>query len=406
MHKYSNFRLYSYMKYLLFVAFFIISVFSYNVCSQVTIDQVVFQNQPVNFNGQSGDDAEVKSLQNGRLVYKKIIIEDFPQGTDVKIKLKLKSAGDRWDKTGSCFVVTNPKLISILDVSEGEKKFPKESGIDGEFLGLRKTKGYEPTIELLRFITPFGVGHFGDEKNSHRKPVYIPKWEDEVVWEQDISHLLQVVNNSFYIGVWIDSWTKEGYILDLSLHYSNRPKKQVKTKTLINTVSYVEGQALPEFFATRALDQNFNFEKPVKNVKLYYITSGHGGHSGGDEFTKRSNRLIIDDELLLDFVPWRDDCASFRRFNPSSGVWLKKDSASYIDFEAQKYKVKQIEERIASSDLSRSNWCPGSVVEPIVIDLGDLKAGDHKMRIEIDASPAEKNKYNHWLVSAYLTYEE
>jgi len=35
-----------------------------------------------------------------------------------------------------------------------------------------------------------------------------------------------------------------------------------------------------------------------------------------------------------------------------------------------------------------------------------MKAGDHKMRIEIDASPAEKDKYNHWLVSAYLTYEE
>ena len=68
--------------------------------------------------------------------------------------------------------------------------------------------------------------------------------------------------------------------------------------------------------------------------------------------------------------------------------------------------MKQIEERIASSDLSRSNWCPGAAVDPIIVELGDMKAGDHKMRIEIDASPAEKDKYNHWLVSAYLTYEE
>ena len=394
------------MKHLLFLIIFTISLFSVDVYAQKTLDKVVFKNQPVNFEGAGGTDTEVKSLQNGRLVYKKIEVPNFPEGSDVRIKVTLKSAGDRWDKTGSCFVVTDPELISILDVSEGEKIFPKKSGIDGGNLGIRKTKGYEPVIELLRFITPFGVGHFSQDEDAHRKPVYIPKWEEKVEWERDISQLLQVVDNSFYIGVWIDSWTKEGYVLDLSLHYSNRPKKQVRIKSLINTVSYVDGQSLPEFFATNELDQHFSFDKPVKNVKLHYITSGHGGHSGGDEFSKRSNRLILNDELLLDFVPWRDDCASFRRFNPSSGVWLKKDSASYIDFEAQKYKVKQIEERIASSDLSRSNWCPGAAVDPIIVELGDMKAGDHKMRIEIDASPAEKDKYNHWLVSAYLTYEE
>lgn len=394
------------MKHILFLIICTISLFSVDFYPQKTLDKVVFKNQPINFEGAGGTDAEVKSLQKGRLVYKKIEVPDFPEGSDVRIKVTLKSAGDRWDKTGSCFVVTDPELISILDVSEGEKTFPKKSGIDGGNLGIRKTNGYAPVIELLRFITPFGVGHFSQDGDAHRKPVYIPKWEEEVEWERDISQLLELVDNSFYIGVWIDSWTKEGYVLDLSLHYSNRPMKQVRIKSLINTVGYVDGQSLPEFFATKAVDQHFNFDKPVKNVKLHYITSGHGGHSGGDEFSKRSNRLILNDELLLDFVPWRDDCASFRRFNPSSGVWLKKDSASYIDFEAQKYKVKQIEERIASSDLSRSNWCPGAAVDPIIVELGDMKAGNHKMRIEIDASPAEKDKYNHWLVSAYLTYEE
>ncbi len=394
------------MKNFLFLIIFTISLFSVDVYAQETLDKVVFKNQPVNFEGAVGMDTEVKSLQKGRLVYKKIDVQDFPEGSDVRIKVTLKSAGDRWDKTGSCFVVTDEELISILAISEGERTFPKNSGIDGGNFGIRKTNEYEPVIELLRFITPFGVGHFSQEADAHRKPVYIPEWAEEVKWERDISQLLQLVDNSFYIGIWIDSWTKEGYVLDLSLHYSNRPKKQVRTKSLINTVSYVDGQSLPAFFDTSALDQDFSFDKPVKNVKLHYTTSGHGGHSGGDEFSKRSNRLILNDELLMDFIPWRNDCASFRRFNPSSGVWLKKDSATYIDFEAKKYKVKQIEERIASSDLSRSNWCPGSVVDPIIVELGDMRAGDHKMRIEIDASPAEKNKYNHWLVSAYLTYEE
>ena len=394
------------MRYLFIVFIFSISFFTNSVYSQKGLDQIVFTKQPVNYEGAPGADEEVKRLQKGRLVYKKIEIPDFPEGTDVKVRLSLRSDGDRWDKTGSCFVVADPALISIIDVAEGNKEFPLASGIDGAFLGVRKTNDYEPVIELMRFITPFGVGHYSEEENAHRKPVYIPEWEKEVVWEADISHLLKVVTKHFYIGVWIDSWTKEGYNIDLSLHYSNRPDQLVHVKPLLNTVSYVKGQSLPEFFANGNLEQGFNFDKAVKNVKLFYITSGHGGHSGGDEFSKRSNRLTIDKRVVLDFVPWRDDCASFRRFNPSSGVWLKKDSASYIDFEAKKYRVKEIEERIASSDLSRSNWCPGSIVEPVIVRLGDMKAGDHKMTLEIDASAAEKNKYNHWLVSAYLTYEE
>lgn len=209
-----------------------------------------------------------------------------------------------------------------------------------------------------------------------------------------------------YIGVWIDTWTKEGFEIDLSLHYSGRKDILRKVKPLINTIGYVKGQNLPEFFADTTLGHTFTIDKKIKNVKLYFLTSGHGGHSGGDEFSRKNNRVSIDGKRLLDTIPWRDDCASFRRYNPTSGVWLKKDSASYIDFEARKYKVKEIEERIASSDLSRSNWCPGSEVEPFILNIGDLEPGSHQLEIAIDAARAEKEKYNHWLVSAYLTYEE
>ena len=124
-----------------------------------------------------------------------------------------------------------------------------------------------------------------------------------------------------------------------------------------------------------------------------------------NKFIKIKNSVFVDNKLVIDTIPWRDDCASFRRFNPTSGVWLKKDSASYIDFEAKTYKVKEIEERIASSDLSRSNWCPGSFVKPFVAELGDLKAGEHSLKISIPATRAYEDKLNHWLVSAYITYE-
>lgn len=388
------------------VGFLIISIISLKGYSQEKLDQLVFDKQPINYGGEVGQDPAVENFQKGRLVIKKITVPEFLKGSDVHLKLSLKSAGDRWDKSGSCFVVADSSMISLIDVARGTKEFPLNSNVQDKYLGIKKTDTYEPLLELLRFVTPFGVGHFSSKENQHRKPVYIPKWEKKVVWEEDISHLLQTVNNTFYIGVWIDTWTKEGYLIDLSLHYSNRPDHIRKVKTIFNTVNYLGKQSLPAFFAESDLEQLIKFNKPVKNVKLHYITTGHGGHSGGDEFKKCLNRLWIDQKKILEFVPWRDDCASYRRFNPTSGVWLKKDSASYIDFKEKQYKVKEIEERIASSDLSRSNWCPGSKVEPVVVELGDMEAGEHEIKIEINASKAEKAKFNHWLVSAYLTYEE
>lgn len=381
-------------------------VIPYLIRAQDSFDLNVFRNQPVNYEGITGDDKNAIKIQKGRLVYKKVKVPKYREGSDVNLKLRLKSMGDRWDKSGSCFVVSNPELMSILDIGEDGKEFPIESGVMLRNLGIKSTSEYLPVVELLRFVTPFGAGYYSENNEGHRKPVYIPKWENEIVWEKDISHLLSITEGEFYLGVWIDTWTKEGFEIDLSLHYSGRRDALKQVKPLLNTIGYVKGQNLPEFFADTTLTHTFTIENKIKNAKLYFLTSGHGGHSGGDEFSRKKNQVWLDGKSILDTIPWRDDCASFRRYNPTSGVWLKKDTASYIDFEARKYKVKEIEERIASSDLSRSNWCPGSIVEPFIVKLGDLESGSHQIEIAIDAARAEKEKYNHWLVSAYLIYEE
>jgi hypothetical protein len=388
---------------LLFSLIFFISL---KVLAQEELTYAIFKKEPINFGGGLGSDAEVFRLQNGRIIYKKVTVPSFSKGTDVSIKLSLRSNGDRWDKSGSCFVFKDLDELSIINISKNKTEFPAQSIVFDKFKGVKSTTFYKPVVELLRFMTPFGVGFYSNDKGKYRKPVYIPSWEKQVGWEQDISQLKSLVSNTFYIGVWVDSWTAEGYEVDVDLIYSNRPRKTLKVQSLVNTIAYVDGQSLPDFFVKGPLEHVFNFDKNAKNVKLYFITTGHGGHEGGDEFIKIKNSLFVDNQLVLDTIPWRDDCASFRRFNPTSGVWLKKDSASYIDFEAKAYKIKEIEERIASSDLSRSNWCPGSSVKPFVVDLGDLKAGEHTMQILIPATAAYDDKLNHWLVSAYITYEE
>jgi hypothetical protein len=158
--------------------------------------------------------------------------------------------------------------------------------------------------------------------------------------------------------------------------------------------------------ARKSLSVPFTLPKNAKNVRLNYITTGHGGHDGGDEFVKKENIVSIDGHEVIRFIPWRNDCASFRRFNPSTGVWLQKRTASYISEEGKRAE-KEIEELIASSDLSRSNWCPGSVVAPYSVLLENLSPGDHTLNIAIPkAQASEGDKMNHWLVSAYIVWDE
>ena len=92
------------------------------------------------------------------------------------------------------------------------------------------------------------------------------------------------------------------------------PLTRRHVEPLMNTV-YYEGQTYPDIFARRDVSTDFEIPAGVRNVRLKYIVTGHGGHSGGDEFVEKRNIVSIDGKEVLNFIPWRSDCASFRRFN-------------------------------------------------------------------------------------------
>ncbi|MDO5524379.1 MAG: peptide-N-glycosidase F-related protein, partial [Bacteroidia bacterium] len=170
--------------------------------------------------------------------------------------------------------------------------------------------------------------------------------------------------------------------------------------------NYYIGQRHPDIFSRRDVEIPFSVPKNAKNVRLKYITTGHGGHAGGDEFRPQRNILYVNGKEVLNFLPWRTDCASFRRFNPTSGVWLQTRTIAHIGRGGKRVET-EIQEPLASSDLSRSNWCPGSDVPPVEVNLPNLFAGTHTLTISIPESKSiEENKLNHWLVSAYLVWEE
>ena len=382
--------------------------------------QVIFDNVVVNFDEKQNPGAIFERngmiiMANGRILLKKVALPRNRRDARAIVSVKLASNGDPWDKAGSLFVISAATSSSMMDVARGTAPYPVANGdLEKTLRGMIPDKGYLPPVELLRFMTPFGVGYYNPKDSVQREqimPVYIDGFAENVEWVDDITDRLPLLQeqDSVYVGLAIDSWLPTGYKVtaQITMTESNMKGNRAKKRhvlPLCNTLAYYL-QDYCDYFAKRPLILDFDLPKNCKDATLYYIVSGHGGHSGGDEFTPCENILQLDGREILRYTPWRNDCATFRRLNPSTGVWLQKRQVRYISPKGR--AVKEIEEPVASSDKSRSNWCPGSMVPPLAIPLKNLGKGRHQVSISIPkAQPSKGDLLNHWLVSAWIVWEE
>lgn len=218
-----------------------------------------------------------------------------------------------------------------------------------------------PDLEIVKFVTAYG---------------------GLTDWSVDVSHLSPLLRGQVQIAAFIDTWVSPAWQVDFSLEYK-----------LDNT--------LPEYHWVTPLffENSFDLEKYAdtgavmdaavpeqqQRVMLYYLVSGHCTDGrGADEFVRKDNVLSVDDIAVFRYQPWRDDCRRFREVNPYTRRW----SDGYW-----------------SSDYSRSGWCPGDVIAPLVLDLTDhLDSGQHDLRFKIESirPKDEDGHYGYWRVSAYL----
>jgi hypothetical protein len=138
------------------------------------------------------------------------------------------------------------------------------------------------------------------------------------------------------------------------------------------------------FSSENGLKVTFTLKESLKNVKLRYISTGHGGWENGDEFVPKKNTIYLNDKSIYAFTPWREDCGSYRLYNPASG---------------------NFQNGLSSSDYSRANWCPGMVTNPVYIDLGNLEAGTHTILVKIPQGQNEGTSFSSWNVSGVLIGE-
>ena len=345
----------------------------------------VFTAQTINFSEDlTADDPDVMRLSHGTVVVKKIKFPDIKKGSQIFLEMKQFSRGDAYDRTGSIFMIPVEKDSTFLKALEkGLQELPVyRNGNGQDYQGVAVTPNYQPLIELMRFFTPFGIRQYNYLQLKDKN------WMREVPYRQDITDFISYLNNKeVYIGAFIGNYDKNGHevSVEITLHEESEIQKAPDwILPLFNTVNIMEmsGQNYGSMFDHQnGLTVNFHLDKEVKNVRLRYITTGHGGWERGDEFLQKINSILLDGEEVFSFLPWRQDCGSYRLYNPASG---------------------NFENGLSSSDYSRSNWCPGTLTNPEYIYLGDLPQGEHTLQVKINLGAREGNSFSAWNVSGCL----
>lgn len=348
----------------------------------------VFKDQIINFSDQSKSNDSILRFANGTIAVRKVKIPEIKVGSQIFVDVIEQSNGDAYDRTGSFFIIPTNKSTSFLDgLKNGAKTLPIYSNGNGkEYQGVAATEVYNPIVELMRFFTPFGVKQYNTLQLKDKT------WSENVFYRQDVSDLRTLLSNQeVWIGVNIGNYDKGGHKVSANITIHDEEESKANPTQIVplfctTNIMEMAGQEYATMFSSdKGLEVTFKLDKPMKNCKLRYITTGHGGWENGDEFVPKKNSIYLDGKETFSFTPWRQDCGSYRLSNPASGNFPNG---------------------LSSSDYSRANWCPGTVTNPIFIDLGNLEAGTHSIQVKIPQGLPEGSSFSSWNVSGVLIGEE
>ncbi len=372
-----------------------IPLYKHRITQNIITAVPIFVNEQISFGNKIENPADTSSEKtfkyaSGTVLLKKVKLPVVPEDTQLYAELYQHSAGDAYDRTGSVFMIPTGKEKSFLEgLMHGSDKLPAILAKNGKsYQGVAASDIFSPVIEIMRFFTPFGIGQFNDKVT-----VYGQHWEDSTFYKQEVTELLPVLQGDQWIGVFIGNYDKGGHYVTLNFKYypgsreiSQKPARKQWSMSLFNTLNIMEmaGQEYGTMFESDTLVSEVTIPPGVNNVRMRYITTGHGGWDGGDEYNQRMNTVLLDGKVLFQFTPWRCDCATYRKFNPASGNFWNG---------------------ITSSDGSRSGWCPGTATNPVYFPITTLSPGKHKFSVAIPMGKKEGGSFSAWNVSGVLLGE-
>ncbi len=221
-----------------------------------------------------------------------------------------------------------------------------------------------PDLELIKFITPYGG----------------PK-----TYVRDITHLKPYLEQGGTLKAFVDTWSSPGW--EFTFEFWTRDSRGATDQVDSMPSDWVIPLIYEESITAEDQPDPVHVYIPegTYRTELYYLVSGHCTDGrDADEFESKFNVVKVDGREVLRYKPWRNDCTRYRDINPYTRHWP---------------------DGTWSSDYSRSGWCPGDMVEPLVTDLRmDLPPGRHLMEFAVeDVRPRDENGHHgYWRVSAYL----
>jgi len=239
------------------------------------------------------------------------------------------------------------QIIANLDIDTDGDPWDRAGTIYIDVPGMEE-------IELLKFITGYG-GHS--------------------ILEKDVTYLAPLLTGEITINAFVDTWVQNGWIFDFSLSFIETDSIQPATWNY--GIMFNSGMTRAQIDEGKPV-YPINIPPNPERVMLTYYVSGHCTDGrGADEFESKDNVIAIDDLEIHRYKPWRSDCENFAKQNAGGGTYW----------------------------YSRSGWCPGDKVYPVVLDVSDkMNGGLHNLSywIENIRPKGSDGNFGYWRVSSSL----
>lgn len=320
--------------------------------------------------------AAPKNQRDAQRIVATIIVEPVITQADGKVV-----PFDPWTRLGSLRLILppddafdNPEAPSpstaTRPAASDASKAAKPKSKPGAGSGKAATPGTKPPpdrqLELVRFITPFG---------------------GPASYTQDVTSLVPFLQGKATLRLSLGTISKPAWKVTVTLQYTHDDAGYRRP-------AWADYVIQEDHVAADRNHFKVDVEVPpgLARPRLRIISTGHATDgTGGDEFVSRTHVLRIDGQEVARWRPWAEEGGSLRKANPMSDRWNIQGRELW------------------SSDLDRSGWRPGEVVEPTMIPTPELAPGRrHTVEIEIlNIRPKDQlGNHGYWRLSVAAVADE
>lgn len=220
-------------------------------------------------------------------------------------------------------------------------------------------------VELMRFTTGFGQGGS---------------------YTHDVTALAPLLSGPRELRLTLSTYRNPAWEVSVRLAYG-RDGVGYRRPALAEPLFYEPALTADAAMLTATVEIPPGLARP--RVRL--LSTGHSTDGGPEnEFITCTHVLRVDGREIVSWRPWSEQGGGLREKNP----WAGRRTIDGRD--------------VWSSDLDRSGWQPGLVVQPLLVPVPELTPGRHEISLEVvGIRPAgEEHAHGYWRISGVVLADE